>query len=176
MEKAKDLYDKMSEEDVQEYISMCHRSSSKPLFQVVSDILKEHNEHELSDAVLSRAHNKCDSVAIEFMMNKSSTKLCVCLAAIDIKYNCEIYLPQSFDKYDELYENINLLKIICVTYWEHFKKTDVLYPQIASKIGDLNLEEVDDKFILRFAGKHTHHRIGIFHYYVDHNGQHLVRK
>lgn len=160
----------------EEIKTMASNAASKTVLHIIAKALIAKNCQGVADRVAAFAFTHCSSVSISFEYEGGTWKVCSSLTPTSADYKNDIALPPSFTKFGELIEQFNLLKLVAVTYWEHFKTEHAdLYKEIKAILGDLDIVEVTDNLtVMRFENALDADRIGIFSYIVDPTGKVLV--
>lgn len=175
-EKANQIAASIPDEQKEEYRKMGFQIASKSVLANLAKMLNVAKRQDLAKKVLRLSYERCNSISIEFTYAGATMKICSCIAPVDAKYRTEVELPSDFEFFRDLLDQFTLIKLITVTYWEHFKTTNVkLYAKIKSILGDLTFEEIEGcPNSLRYAG-YDDYRVGIFTYLTDDKGRVLKK-
>jgi hypothetical protein len=176
--KATEIANAMTPEQKEEYKRMSREIASKSVLANLAKILNTKKRTDLSKKILKLSHDRCNSISIEFAYAGQQYKICSCIAPVDAKYKTEVELPADFEYTNDLMDQFTLLKVISVTYWEHFKATQPkLYGEIKKVLGDLSFEEIEGcPNSLRYSETLDDYRVGIFTYITDIDGTVLRKK
>lgn len=171
------IRENMTEEQAKECQNMAYEVASKAIFQAISNALAAANEHQFARDILSNQHVVAIHIPIEHKFDNTTYKLCTCLAQVDSSYQYDITVPPGFNKLQELTDNLKSIKLVAVSYWEHYKLAHQdEYERLQAILGPLTLEEVPDHpHVMRFSAQLDKHRIAPFSFWKDNSGQILAR-
>jgi hypothetical protein len=177
-EEANKIAASLTDEKKEEYRKMGFEVASKSVLANLAKILNYKKRTDLAKKVLKLSYDRCNSISIEFNYANQNYKICSCIAPVDANYRTEVELPADFEYFKDLLDQFVLLKLITVTYWEHFKhKNPNLYSKIKEVLGELTFEEIEGvPNSLRYSAELDWYRVGIFCFIKDENDQVLVKK
>lgn len=175
------MRDKYSENEINDFINMGERISSKPVLTALSEVIKHKasvNAQELCAEIEEfKPYRDCGYVSLEF--NETPMHLNICLSIVDRDYTTVVDIP-SRDYINELFSKYDFLKQIAVSYWHTFCERNMEFMErVRAACPDVDFTKLktdsETKTTL-FWDEETPKRVGIFCYYVDRDGKPYYRK